>query len=471
MAELARFKRFCSEILDLHLEPFQIRIVREVFSDRREALILLARGNGKSTLLASIALWHLLSHPEPRIAIGAASREQAATLFDIARGMASHPSIASRVEITRREIRTSNGWLRVVASDGPKQHGLILSLAIVDELHAHRDSELYTALRTGMLKRRDARIVTISTAGSDDDSALGQLRRRALELPKVKTSGPITAATGPNLALLEWSLPDAASIDDMSIVKTVNPASWLREPDLAEQREAVHEAAFRRYHCNQWVAGIDGAISATEWANCAAPGCEIAAGVDGVFVGVDLGLKWDSTAIVPIHRDEDRIRVHRPTILVPPQDGTALDLEEIFAAIVAVRERWPSATIVLDPEAGGETLAQRIDRELGGQILTHSQRTGPMSKASGLLAETISAGQLEHPDDPALTKHVLAAAAKFIGTGWRFTKQRGKSQPIDAVIALAMAVRVLLSVEQTPEPNRDNGLRATSSEVTFAGTR
>jgi phage terminase large subunit-like protein len=61
-------------------------------------------------------------------------------------------------------------------TDGPKQHGLILSLAIVDELHAHRDAELYT----GMLKRRDARIVTIWTAGADHDSALGELRRRAL---------------------------------------------------------------------------------------------------------------------------------------------------------------------------------------------------------------------------------------------------------------------------------------------------
>ncbi|MCB0865495.1 MAG: terminase family protein [Solirubrobacterales bacterium] len=471
MTELQRFKRFCTEILGLDLEPFQLRIIREVFSDRRECLILLPRGNGKSTLLAAVALWHLLSAKEPRVAIGAASREQAAVLFDIARGMAAHPSIASRVEITRREIRTANGWLRVVASDGPKQHGLILSLAIVDELHAHRDSELYTALRTGMLKRRDARIVTITTAGADDDSALGELRRRALELPKVRRSGYFTEATGPNLALFEWSLPDSSSIDDMALVKEVNPASWLSEDDLAEQREAVHEAAFRRYHCNQWVAGIDSAISPTEWADCAAPGCEIPEGADGVFVGIDLGLKWDSTAIVPIRKQDDKIRVHRPTILVPPQDGTSLDLDEIFEAAAAMRERWPSCTFVLDPEAGGETLAQRIDKELGGMILTHSQRTGPMSQASALLSEAIAAGQLEHPDDPALTKHVLSATAKFIGTGWRFTKQRGKAHPIDAVIALAMAVRVLLSVEDSRQPDQANGLRGIESEAVFAGMR
>jgi phage terminase large subunit-like protein len=149
VTELARLKRFCSAILDLRLEPFQEQITAEVFSDRREALILLPRGNGKSTLLAAIVVWHLLSAKQPRIAIGAASREQAAVLFDIARSMASHPAIASRVEITRREIRTANGWLK-------GRGDLTLSLAILDELHAHRDAELYTALRTGMLKRKDA---------------------------------------------------------------------------------------------------------------------------------------------------------------------------------------------------------------------------------------------------------------------------------------------------------------------------
>ena len=103
MHQLDRFQRFCSGFLGLELEPFQIKIAREMFSDRREALILLPRGNGKSTLLAAIALWHLLSASDPRIAIGAASREQAATLFDSARTMATRPAIASRVEINRRE--------------------------------------------------------------------------------------------------------------------------------------------------------------------------------------------------------------------------------------------------------------------------------------------------------------------------------------------------------------------------------
>jgi phage terminase large subunit-like protein len=41
----------------------------------------------------------------------------------------------------------------VLASDAPKLHCLTPSFAIVDELHAFRDAEVYIALKTAMLKR------------------------------------------------------------------------------------------------------------------------------------------------------------------------------------------------------------------------------------------------------------------------------------------------------------------------------
>jgi hypothetical protein len=69
-----------------------------------------------------------------------------------------------------------------------------------------------------------------------------------------------------------------------------------------------------------WTTGEDGAISAKEWAACARPEFEIPGGVEGVFIGIDLGWKWDTTAIVPIRREGDLIEVHPPTILTPPQD-------------------------------------------------------------------------------------------------------------------------------------------------------
>jgi phage terminase large subunit-like protein len=64
VSELARFRRFF-ELLGYEFEPFQELIAAEVFSERRECLCLLPRGNGKSTLLAAIGLWALLSGTAP----------------------------------------------------------------------------------------------------------------------------------------------------------------------------------------------------------------------------------------------------------------------------------------------------------------------------------------------------------------------------------------------------------------------
>jgi hypothetical protein len=125
---------------------------------------------------------------------------------------------------------------------------------------------------------------------------------------------------------------------------------------------------------------------------------EIPVGAKGVIVGIDLGWKWDTTAFVPIRRvaEEEvdhgviKFEVNRPAILTPPQDGSSLDSEEVFGVAAAMAERWPGCTFVCDPEAGGEQLAQRIDRELDATVLTHSQKPGPMGEASQLLAEAIA---------------------------------------------------------------------------------
>lgn len=111
-------------------------------------------------------------------------------------------------------------------------------------------------------------------------------------------------------------------------------------------------------------------------------------------------------------------------------------------------------------------LAQRIDNALGGMIVTHSQRPNPMCKASQILAEAVSAGQLQHPDDDAFNRQVLAAGAKFMGVGWRLVKQRGKTLPIDAAVALAMALRVLAEGQETTTPSSD--VTVSSSQIITA---
>lgn len=438
----------------LALEPFQREALTEHFEGVRELLWLLPKKSGKSTILGGRGLYELITVPHAEVAIVAASRDQAGLILKQARGFIDRsPELRRRLTAVRREIRhrTNGGTMRILAADSDTLDGWLGSLALVDELGRWRSGENYGLLRAGVVPR-DGQIIGISTAGDDEMSPLGKLRAAAQALPsyrRAEDNPKHKIATSPSFAMHEWSLDPGDDHEDLDLIELVNPASWQTLDLLREELDSPSYTpwAHKRFRCGLWTAGEDGAISEKEWAACASPGCEIEAGADDVFVGVDLAFKWDTCAFVPVRRYGEKVRVHEPEILVPPQDGTSLDFEEIFAIAAKFRDRWPTCAFILDPEAGGEILAQRVDLELGGDIITHSQKAGPMCAASQILSEAVAAGQLEHPDDDQLNRQVLAAAPKFYGVGWRLVKQRGKSLPIDASVALAMSLRVMAEVE------------------------
>lgn len=480
MSSLDAFERFVNLALTtedgrpLTLEPFQREALREHFEDQvRELLLLISKKSGKSTIMSGRGLFELITVPHAEVAIVAASRDQAGLILKQAHGFIERsPELRRRLKSVRREIRhrSNGGVMKVLAADSDTLDGWLGSLALVDELGRWKSGENYALLRAGVIPR-NGQIIGISTAGDDEASPLGKLRAAAQAMPtyrRAEDNDRHKIAVSEGFALHEWSLDPGDDHTDLDLIKQVNPASWQTRELLQEELDSPSFTPWqhKRFRCGLWTAGEDGAISEKEWSACASPGCEIEAGADDVFVGIDLGWKWDTTAMVPIRRYGGKVRIHAPTILTPPQDGSSLDAEEMFGAVVAIREKWPSCRIILDPEAGGEQLAQRIDLELGGEIITHSQKAGPMCQASQILSESIAARQLEHPDDDALNRHVLAAGAKFHGVGWRLVKQRGKSLPIDASVALAMALRVMAEVGST-ESTKQNNVKVADSSATF----
>src|SRR5206468_189761 len=132
-------------------EAFQRKIASAFFGPEPEFLALLPRGNGKSRLVGALTVHHLLTASEPRVYVAAASREQASVVHEYARAFAW--ALDPAIETNQREIRANDGYLRVVASNADRLQGLTPTLAIVDELHAHKDESVYLALRTALLKR------------------------------------------------------------------------------------------------------------------------------------------------------------------------------------------------------------------------------------------------------------------------------------------------------------------------------
>ena len=73
------FGDFCERI-ELRVEPFQRRIVKGIAGPEREFVALLPRGQGKTTLLAAIALHHLTTVEGAQVYCAASSRDQARIL-------------------------------------------------------------------------------------------------------------------------------------------------------------------------------------------------------------------------------------------------------------------------------------------------------------------------------------------------------------------------------------------------------
>jgi phage terminase large subunit-like protein len=431
------FLRF-AEAVGLRLEPFQRKIARTLFAGQRETLVLLPRGNGKSTLLGAVAVHHLLTVDRAAIYVAAASRDQARVVFEYARDFATHRAVAESVVVRHLELRApGRGHLRVLASDAALLHGLTPSLAIVDELHSFRDDSVYLALRTAMLKRPDARMGVVSTAGQGADTPLGRLRARALALPEVRRSGPLTEAVGPGLAMLEWSAHEDADVEDPAVAKAVNPASWLRASDLAEQRAAVPDSAFRRFHLGQWVAREGSWLPAGAWQRCVGePSFE-----DGeqVTVGVDVGGERSASAVVWVNS-----ALHVGCAIFHGDEG-------VLECVDLVRElagRYRVSEVAFDPWRFAQA-AQELERERM-TVVAFPQSDSRMIPASDRLYRAVVEKRLTLPPDPEFARHAADGVARHGRRGWRIDKAE-RSTNVDAVVALAMAVE---RAEARPEPAR-----------------
>ncbi len=453
---LEDFRAFCAELVldngkQMALQEFQATMLTDYFDGVRESLILIPKKNSKTTTLSALALFHLVTTDDAEVVIAAASRDQATILYDAARGFVRRtPALGGLVQIRRgyRELRRigDDGRIRVLVADVDTADGCIPSLALCDELHRFRSSELYELLNAG-LTGRGGQMVTISTAGDSLDTPLGRLRKRAYAAPGMVRTGAHRYVRTDAFAMHEWALDDDQDRADLPLVKQANPAAWITLEDLRERRDSPSTTpwGWARFACGVWLQGEDSAIQAAEWQMCADPAVTIPDDARNVMIGIDLGWKWDTTAIVPCWRPSrtDPVIVGAPVIVAPPGDGSATAQHLVFDPIRRMSELYRAPTFVIDPNAGGEALAQRIDGELRGRVSTFSQSPWVMASAAQRLSEAITNRTIVHPDHEGLSSHVLAAAVKPVGEAWRFTKRRRSPAPIDALIALTMAYSVL----------------------------
>lgn len=420
------FYEFCKAV-GLPLEEFQRRIARTILGEQPEALVLVSRGQGKSRLLGTIAVWHLLTEPRAACYVAASSREQASVIFGYARDVARHPALADLLTVRHLELRAEDGgFLRVLASDAPKLHGLTPSLCLVDELHAHKDGEVYIALRTALMKRPGARMLTVSTAGTGVDTPLGRLRARALAQPHVTRAGALTTARGPSLVMLEWAVAEDGDVDDPRQVKAANPASWLTLDALREQRAAVPDLAFRRYHCGQWNAAESAVFPPGAWQACAGD----ATIEDGarIWVGIDAGKGASDSAILWV---DEHLNVGCRILEGTGPAHAIADTVDELARRFAIRE------IVCDPWHVVGFLSETWEQR-GLTVVEYPQFDSRLVPATDRLHRAVTERRLTHPDDPQLNAHLAGSMLRDTRRGVRIDKRPGCNN--DGMIALLCAI-------------------------------
>jgi phage terminase large subunit-like protein len=408
----------------------------DLFEGARETLVLLPKKNGKSTTLGALAIFHLLSTPDADCIIVAASREQAEIILRQARGFVRRSeALSARLTLKQREIvyPRLDGRIQVRASDVDTVDGWLGTLALIDELHRHKSPDLYGVLRDG-LGGRDGQMVTISTAGADQNSVLWRMRHQAIEMG-VARDGSYTRAGSESFVMHEWSLRPDADLDDIELVKTANPLAAMSVERLRERHDSPSMVPWQwaRFACNVWTQGEEAWLPIGVWDSFAEDG-KIPDGAE-VWLGVDLGLKHDSAAIVGVCAHGDGLFA-QARIIEPPTTGENLDIALVEKEIRDAAGRWQVHSVAYDPWRM-ERSAQILGDE-GLLMVEHPMTNARMAPESEALHEAIMRGVIRHDGDPVFSSHVNSGVPTETERGWRLTKRRAKDK-IDALIALLMA--------------------------------
>lgn len=222
-------ERFCKQSQGtlgspLALELFQKAFIQTLFGwleketgyrRFRETLFLVARKNGKSTLLAALALYMLVADYEGAAEIYsvATKKDQARkTLTEAVNMVKQSPELRAVIKKRRNDIYfpATASKFEALASDSNTLDGLNSHAVIIDELHAIRDRNLYEVMRQSTTSRRQPLVIMITTSGTVRESVFDNLYGLACDIADGKTEDDTFLPILYELdARSEWTDPQA----------------------------------------------------------------------------------------------------------------------------------------------------------------------------------------------------------------------------------------------------------------------
>jgi phage terminase large subunit-like protein len=436
------------------VDDFQLELVEDLFAGYRRDLWIIPEGNGKSTLVSLIALYGADYSISPWIPIGAAAAKQARIIHDQAGGFVQRtPGMSDRFRVyggyLRIESKRNGGiGIEVFAHDPKTGDGVIpYPYALLDELHRHPDMRLWE-LWAGKLRKRDAQIIGISTAGEPEtpfENMRDAIRLRATD--RKRTGAHLRAASEGEI-LHEWMVAKDDDCSDMAAVKAANPLSTITEETLGQDFALITNLGdWKRLKCNRPTRAIETAITDKEWDDAEVDD-EIPANAE-IVIGMDVAWKWDTTGIVALWKGPKYRLLGATRILVPPRDGSSIHPDEIKSALYELADGFRVDAVVMDMHRA-EDIAAWIEDEMGVTVIDHDHRAVKTHVADfEAFMDGLRNGTVKHNGDRGLKAHALNAIARRLpGGDYRFDRpnaSRGSAREqdrrvIDALTAAAIAV-------------------------------
>lgn len=141
------------------------------FRRYRESLFMVGRKNGKSTMLAGIALYMMIADDEPGAEIysTATKKDQAKIIFDETHNMILQSREISKFVKKRKSdlyCPVTFSKFQALGKNADTLDGLNAHCVIMDELHSVKDRNLYEVMKQSQSARRQPLLLIITTAGT-----------------------------------------------------------------------------------------------------------------------------------------------------------------------------------------------------------------------------------------------------------------------------------------------------------------
>jgi phage terminase large subunit-like protein len=462
----ARFATFCLKFIrvpkgtgalsPLRLRFWQEELVGSVLDAEQVPRIAgwcLPRGQGKSTLVAALGLYELMTGGEgATVIVAAVDERQAGIVFGVARRMVELcPDLESRVQVFKDKLLVPcrGASFQCLPSTPASLEGLDYTLAICDEI-GRQDPETWQVIALASGKRERSTLIGIGTPGPKQDNVLAQLRAYAEEYPEDRSQ-----------VYVEFSAAGYENhpVDCSHCWELANPAldDYLyRDALQALLPPKTSETNFRRARLCQFVhTNSNPPLPPGIWDDLGTgqeipPGERVVLAFDGSYSGTDATVLVAATVSGRPHlqivqwwgRPDPKDTEYRVPIL------------EVETAIREACRRWDVAEIACDSYRWQRSLA--ILEADGLPVKDFPQTVSRMSAATSGFLDACRNGQLSHSSHPLIGEHLNNSVLTEDGRGGRLVKvsRSRHAGRIDAAITAVMAVSRAMWFASKPKKSK-----------------